>query len=55
MKELFASADMGLAGLIFFFLFFCAAALWTFRPGAKGRYQKHGQIPLNDDRTNENE
>lgn len=52
MKELFASPDMGLAGLIFFFIFFCAAALWTFRPGAKTRYQKYGNIPLNEDSGN---
>lgn len=48
MKQLFASADAGLIGLIFFFVFFCAVVLWTFRPGAKNKYKKHGQLPLEE-------
>lgn len=54
MKAIFASADFGLVGLLFFFVFFCIAALWTFRPSAKKRYEENAQIPLdtNNGRTN---
>ncbi|HPD83715.1 MAG: cbb3-type cytochrome c oxidase subunit 3 [Alphaproteobacteria bacterium] len=48
MKEIFANTDIGLMGLIFFFLFFCAIAIWTFRPGAKKKYEELGQIPLEE-------
>lgn len=48
MKEIFANPYYGLAGLIFFFAFFTLVALWTFRPGAKKKYQEHGNIPLKD-------
>ena len=46
MKEIFANADLGLAGLLFFFTFFCVIALWTFRPGARKTYKKHADIPF---------
>lgn len=46
MKELFASPSVGLIGLIFFFVFFCGVAIWTFRPSAKKDYQDQGNIPL---------
>ncbi|MGH1456826.1 MAG: cbb3-type cytochrome oxidase subunit 3 [Alphaproteobacteria bacterium] len=48
MKELFASPSFGLIGLIFFFVFFCTVALWTYRPGAKSKYEKNGNIPLQE-------
>ena len=48
MKQFFASADAGLIGLIFFFVFFCGVALWTYRPGAKKAYQNHADIPLKE-------
>lgn len=48
MKEYFANADAGLIGLIFFFVFFVAVTLWTYRPGAKKTYQDHGEIPLQE-------
>ena len=48
MKQIFASADFGLVGLVFFFGFFCVAVLWTFRPGAKKLYKDHGNIPLKE-------
>lgn len=48
MKTFFANPDLGLIGLLFFFLFFCIVLVWTFRPGAKKRYEDHGNIPLND-------
>tara|TARA_B100000378_G_C17992428_1_gene394299 strand:- start:664 stop:828 length:165 start_codon:yes stop_codon:yes gene_type:complete len=47
-KELFASAGAGLYGLLFFFIFFCAVAFWTFRPGKKKHYQDMGNIPLEE-------
>lgn len=50
MKEIFASPAFGLAGLLFFFAFFCIAAIWTFRPGAKKKYEKNAQIPLKEDK-----
>ncbi len=48
MKSFFANPDMGLIGLLFFFIFFCTVIIWTFRPGAKKFYQDQAQIPLND-------
>ncbi len=48
MKEFFANPDLGLIGLLFFFIFFCTIFLWTFRPGAKGKYQEHANIPLDE-------
>jgi cbb3-type cytochrome oxidase subunit 3 len=48
MKEIFANPDIGLIGLLFFFLFFCGIAIWTFRPSAKKSHQKHAQIPLQE-------
>lgn len=48
MKEIFASADAGLIGLLFFFGFFCLITIWTFRPGAKKKYEKMAQIPLEE-------
>ena len=48
MKEIFASADLGLIGLLFFFIFFCVVTIWTFRPGAKKKYEHDAQIPLEE-------
>lgn len=48
MKQIFASADYGLIGLLFFFVFFCAITIWTLRPSAKKNYQNHGNIPLRE-------
>jgi cbb3-type cytochrome oxidase subunit 3 len=48
MKEIFASGSAGIAGLIFFFTFFIGAVIWSFRPGAKDKYQKDAQIPLKE-------
>ena len=44
----FVTHHAGLIGLLFFFTFFCAVALWTFRPGARAAYQKQAQIPLEE-------
>lgn len=48
MKELFASGEFGLFGLLFFFVFFCGVTLWTFRPKAKKTYAEHSKIPLKE-------
>jgi cbb3-type cytochrome oxidase subunit 3 len=48
MKEIFANPDIGLIGLLFFFIFFCAVTIWTFRPNAKKSYEDNANIPLND-------
>ncbi len=48
MKEIFASSDYGLIGLLFFFFVFCAITIWTLRPGAKKTYEKQGNIPLQE-------
>ena len=44
----FLTTHAALIGLLFFFLFFCAAGLWTFRPGSRKTYQKHARIPLEE-------
>lgn len=48
MKEIFASADAGLIGLLFFFVFFIAVVVWVFRPGSKKRYDQDAHIPLKE-------
>lgn len=46
MEYLFTHA--GLVGLLFFFVFFLAVAIWVFRPGARGLYQNHAMIPFRE-------
>lgn len=48
MKSFFANPDLGLIGLLFFFAFFTAVLIWTFRPGAKKDYQDQANIPLEE-------
>ncbi len=48
MKSFFADPDMGLVGLLFFFVFFCGVLVWTFRPGSKKSYEDKAQIPLKE-------
>ena len=48
MKQIVASADYGLVGLLFFFAFFMLVAFWTFRPGAKDKYKRNAHIPLEE-------
>lgn len=50
MKSFFANPDLGIIGLLFFFGFFCAMLAWTFRPGAKKKYQEHANIPFDGDK-----
>lgn len=50
MKELFANSDAGITGLIIFFIVFCLAVAWLFRPGSKKQYTEYGEIPLREDK-----
>ncbi len=50
MKTLFANAEFGLAGLILFFALFVGVLIWLYRPGAKDKFKKLGNIPLEDDK-----
>ncbi|MGN7438963.1 MAG: cbb3-type cytochrome c oxidase subunit 3 [Alcanivorax sp.] len=54
MKSFFANPDLGLIGLLFFFIFFCTMVLWTFRPGSKSKYDKHANIPLDENEAENN-
>lgn len=49
MKEMFADGGFGLVGLLFFFTLFVGILVWVLWPGAKEKFQNHGQIPLKDD------
>lgn len=40
--------NAGTVGLVFFFIFFTVMALWTYRPGAKEKYQENANIPLKE-------
>jgi len=53
MKELFANADIGIFGLILFFMFFCLVVAWTLRPSAKSKYKTYGEIPFKEDQKND--
>ncbi len=44
----YLSANAGLIGLLFFFVFFTIMVAWVFRPGAKSEYKKKGLIPLEE-------
>ncbi|MCB1538829.1 MAG: cbb3-type cytochrome c oxidase subunit 3 [Rhodospirillales bacterium] len=48
MSRLFANADIGLYGLLFFFTIFCGVVIWTFRPGARNEYDKMAKLPLEE-------
>lgn len=44
----FSSAIAGVAGLLLFFIFFVAMAVWIFRPGAKDKYRNYSKIPFRE-------
>lgn len=48
MTPLFASEHAGMIGLLFFFIFFTATALWVYRPGKKEHYQHFADIPFKE-------
>jgi cbb3-type cytochrome oxidase subunit 3 len=49
MKALYASADYGLIGLLFFFLVFVGIAWWTYQPKRKHSIEAYKNIPLHED------
>lgn len=51
MKALFASADYGLIGLLFFFAVFVGIAIWAYTPKRKSAIEAHKYIPLDDEET----
>jgi len=53
MKEMFANADIGIIGLIIFFILFCCVVVWTLRPSARQNYKKYGEIPIREERNND--
>lgn len=49
MKALFANADYGLMGLLYFFVIFVGIAIWVFHPKHKNDIEALKNIPLNED------
>lgn len=49
MKALFASADFGLIGLLFFFALFVGIAFWAYTPHRKEEIEDLKNIPLRDE------
>lgn len=50
MKSLFASADYGMIGLLFFFAIFIGIVVWAYIPKHKKDIEKHKYIPLDEDK-----
>lgn len=50
MKEMFASPTFGLIGLLLFFSVFVLILIRLYAPGGKEKFEKHGDIPLEDDK-----
>jgi cbb3-type cytochrome oxidase subunit 3 len=49
MKAMFASADFGLIGLLFFFVLFTGIAIWAYQPKRKQEIEELKNIPLRDE------
>lgn len=49
MKALFASADIGLIGLLFFFILFVGIFIWAYSPRRKQQIEAYKHIPLRED------
>jgi cbb3-type cytochrome oxidase subunit 3 len=49
MKELYASAEIGITGLLFFFAIFVGVAIWAYLPRNKQKIEAYKQIPLKED------
>jgi cbb3-type cytochrome oxidase subunit 3 len=49
MKELFASAEIGLIGLVFFFSVFVLIAVWAYTPSRKQSIEALKYIPLKNE------
>ena len=39
----------GIAGLLFFLVFFLGVLAWTFRPGSRRKFEDASRIPLKED------
>ncbi len=52
MKALFASADFGLIGLLFFFAVFVGIVIWAYAPGRRKAIESHKHIPLDEEERN---
>ena len=50
MKEMFASPTFGLIGLLLFFGVFVLILFRLYAPGGKEKFEKHAEIPLEDDK-----
>ncbi len=48
MRDTFANADAGMAGLIICLTIFLAVMVWVFRPKSKDKFKKYGEIPFNE-------
>ena len=53
MKSLFANADIGLLGLLFFFVFFVGVSVWVYHPARRQRMEALKHIPLRDEDTHD--
>lgn len=49
MKEVFASYEFGMIGLMFFFGLFMLILLWVLQPAMKAKFERYANIPLEDD------
>lgn len=49
MKDIYASAEVGLIGLAIFVVLFAIVLVWVLKPGAKEHFKKFGEIPLKDE------
>ena len=49
MKALFADANFGLIGLLFFFVIFIGIAIWAYHPKRKEEIEALKHIPLNEE------
>lgn len=53
MKALFASADFGLIGLLFFFAVFLGIAIWAYNPRRKDTIERLKHIPFTDEESHD--
>ncbi|MEZ5690882.1 MAG: cbb3-type cytochrome c oxidase subunit 3 [Rickettsiales bacterium] len=52
MKEMFASANAGIIGLLFFFILFSAILVWAYSPSRRQDIEKLKNIPFDDEDDN---
>ena len=49
MRTIFANADAGMIGLIFFLIAFIGIVIWAMNPKRKDKIEAYKNIPLNED------